>query len=112
MDEEPASEPLAGADRHRRQPALAKQPVAILPDQLINRRDHRGRLGRRGALGAQVLMQRPDARTRQPPAIAPIVGEEGAHRRGAELIELQGLALIQRARCPSAISDRITTDGE
>jgi hypothetical protein len=50
--EEPPGELLAGADRDRRQPALADQPLAVLADQALNRRYHRRRLGRNGALGA------------------------------------------------------------
>lgn len=46
---------LAAADRDRRQPALTKQPLAILADELVNRLDHRGWLGWDGALVAQIV---------------------------------------------------------
>jgi hypothetical protein len=50
MDEEPASELLVAADRDRRQPALAKQPLAILADQVLHSPHNGGWLGWRRAL--------------------------------------------------------------
>jgi hypothetical protein len=98
--EKPPGELLAGADRDGRQPALADQPLAVLTDELLNRRHHRGRLGRNGALGAQILKQRPHARSRQPPAIDPILGQEAAHRPGGELIGRERAALQPPSQVP------------
>jgi hypothetical protein len=98
--EKPPGELLAGADRDRRQPALADQPLAVLADQMLNRRRHRGRLGRNGALSPQVLKQRPSARSRQPPAIVPTLGQEAAHRLLGELIDRERVALQPPTQVP------------
>jgi hypothetical protein len=71
-------------------------------DQLLNRPHHAGRLGRNGAVGAQVLKQRPNACRRQPPAIAPKLAEEGAHRLVGELID--------RERSRACIGEKVLPD--
>jgi hypothetical protein len=91
---------LASTCRDRRQSTLAKRAVAVLADQLLNRRQHDGWLGRGGALGAQIIKQRPHARSRQAPAIAPIFGEETAHRVGSEVIHRERLALQPPSQMP------------